>query len=132
MTDDVYHAPAAGGPGSSVSAIRSAHAVQHKQQVPTAPRLPELRRLIELRLAWYGVRDVKLGPFVGLGDGSLFVALLNAAGKLVDRVEVDRVSGALRPTRPQAARITRYLISDQGLPAGSSEAPRHLGRASFA
>jgi hypothetical protein len=84
--------------------------------VQTAPRLAELRRLIELRLAWYGVRDVTLGPFVGLGDGSLFVAMLNPAGKLVDRVEVDRETGALRPTRPQAGRITRYLISDLGLP----------------
>lgn len=64
--------------------------------------LDEISDLLERRLAWYGLRSVRLGPFRSGADGALLVDLLDTDGSVLDRVEVDRTSGALRPTRGQA------------------------------
>jgi hypothetical protein len=70
-----------------------------------------MRKRVTRSLAWYGAENVSVGPFVGLGDGTLMAVLLDRRGSMLDRVRVDRASGALRPTREQADRLLAFAPS---------------------
>jgi hypothetical protein len=58
--------------------------------------LGRLRRLLECRLAWYGLQSVEVGSIRELTEDTVFVDLHDESGVLLCRVEVDCESGAIR------------------------------------
>lgn len=69
------------------------------------PSLDDMRSMIERTLAWYGLRSVRLGSLDRRSDGAMFADLTDPDGNPLDRVEVDRMTGVLRPTGAQASRL---------------------------
>ena len=59
----------------------------------TGRDLAEIVKLLECKLAWWGFRSVKVGPFVRVGHHAISIDLLLAGGRVLCRVEVDRRSG---------------------------------------
>ena len=72
-----------------------------------ASRLRHLR----CRLAWYGLRSVKVGSFRLLTDDALLVDLLEARGVVLCRVEVDRQSGVIKTSACHT--LSRLLASER-------------------
>ena len=70
-----------------------------------------LRHLLRCRLAWYGLRSVRLGSFRLLTYDALLVDLLEARGFVLCRVEVDRQSGAIK--RWACHTLSRLLASER-------------------
>ncbi len=54
----------------------------------------EIVELVKRKLAWFGLRSVKIGPFVKVNDRAIVIDLL-ADGNFLCRIEVDRQSGAI-------------------------------------
>ena len=54
----------------------------------TGTDLADIVRLIERKLAWYGFTSVKVGPFIRIRGGKVFVDLLDR-GELLCRLELD-------------------------------------------
>jgi hypothetical protein len=57
----------------------------------TGGDLAEIVGLLECKLAWYGFRSVKVGPFIRVNDNTVSIDLLNR-GDVLCRIELDRRS----------------------------------------
>jgi hypothetical protein len=66
-------------------------------------------RLLQSRLDWYGFRSVKAGQLRQLGEHTFLVDLHNASGTFLCRIEIDRESGALRPSAKPV--LVRLLVA---------------------
>jgi hypothetical protein len=68
-----------------------------------------VHRLLKCRLAWYGLRSVEVGSFRLLTQNTFLVDLFQAGGTAL-RVEVDRRSGAIKPSAAQPlSRLLTWL-----------------------
>jgi hypothetical protein len=65
----------------------------HTSDIPelTGSDLAEIVGLLECKLAWYGFRSVKVGPFIRVNDNTVSIDLLNHGDGLC-RIELDRRS----------------------------------------
>lgn len=54
----------------------------------TGTDLADIVRLIERKLAWYGFTSVKVGPFIRIRGGKVFIDLLDR-GEVLCRLELD-------------------------------------------
>ena len=54
----------------------------------TGTDLADIVRLIERKLAWYGFTSVKVGPFIRITGGKVFIDLLDR-GEVLCRLELD-------------------------------------------
>jgi hypothetical protein len=54
----------------------------------TGTDLADIVRLIERKLTWYGFTSVKVGPFIQIRGGNLFIDLLER-GEVLCRLELD-------------------------------------------
>ena len=69
-----------------------------------------MQRLLKCRLAWYGLRLIEVGSLCVLTNDTLtFDLLLQGCGAVLCRVEVDRQSGAIKPSGGRA--LSRLLNS---------------------
>jgi len=55
----------------------------------TGTDLADIVRLIERKLVWYGFTSVKVGPFIRITGGKVFIDLLDR-GEVLCRLELDR------------------------------------------
>ena len=62
------------------------------RQELTAGDLAEIVELLECKLAWFGFRSVKVGPFIRVKDNTVSIDLLDR-GDVLCRIELDRRSG---------------------------------------
>jgi hypothetical protein len=65
----------------------------HTSEIPelTVSDLAEIVRLLERKLAWFGFRSIKVGPFIRVNDNAASIDLLNRDDVLC-RIELDRRS----------------------------------------
>ena len=57
----------------------------------TGSDLAEIVGFLERKLAWFGFRSVKVGPFIRVNDNTVSIDLLNR-GDVMCRIELDRRS----------------------------------------
>lgn len=67
----------------------------------TGKDLAELVDLLKLRLAWFGLHNVKIGPLVRVRDGVVQIDLLDGC-EVFCRLELDRRRGAIRFPKARA------------------------------
>jgi hypothetical protein len=68
-----------------------------------------VHHLLKCRLAWYGLRSVEVGSFQLLTQNTYLVDLFQAGGTAL-QVEVDRRSGAIKPSAAQPlSRLLTWL-----------------------
>jgi hypothetical protein len=65
----------------------------------TGTALADIVRVIERKLAWYGFTSVKIGPFIRIAGGKVFIDLLDR-GEVMCRLELDRTAEIDLHTRP--------------------------------
>jgi hypothetical protein len=67
----------------------------------TVKDLAELVDLLKIRLAWFGFRNVKIGPMVKVRDGIIQIDLLDGY-EVFCRLELDRRKGSVRFPKARA------------------------------
>ena len=72
---------------------RSLRSHVEKGQELTGRDLAEIVKLLECKLAWYGFRSVKVGPFIRIQDRKVLIDLLDR-GEVLCSLELDLQSGA--------------------------------------
>jgi hypothetical protein len=65
------------------------------------------RRLLQCRLAWYGLRAMGVGDLRDFGASTVSVDLVRPDGSFVDRLEVDREFGIV--TRSAGLALNHHL-----------------------
>ncbi len=75
---------------------------QRRQEL-TGRDVAEIVELLERKLAWFGFRSVKVGPFVRVKDNTVSIDLLDR-GEVLCRIQLDRRSGAIRPSSSDGLR----------------------------
>lgn len=65
--------------------------------------LAEIVELLECELAWFGFRSVTVGPFIRVKGNTVSIDLLDR-GEVLCRIELDRRSGAIRPSSSDGLR----------------------------
>ena len=78
--DDPPRAPRRAGGGASRG--------QAETVALTGTDLADIVRLIERKLVWYGFTSVKVGPFITITGGKVFIDLLDR-GEVLCRLELD-------------------------------------------
>jgi hypothetical protein len=58
----------------------------------TGRDLAEIVELLEVKLAWFGFRSVKVGPFIRVKDDTVSIDLMHR-GDVLCRIQLDRPSG---------------------------------------
>jgi hypothetical protein len=74
--------------------------VEPRKQL-TGRDLADIVRLLECKLAWYGFRSVKVGPFIRIQGHRVFIDLLDR-GEVLCRMELDAQSDVLDCSRGHA------------------------------
>jgi hypothetical protein len=78
----------------------------------TGKDLAEIVKLLERKLAWFGLRSVKVGPFVRVKDNTVSVDLIDCGG-LLYRIELEGWSRSIKPSSGDAlCRLMTTLRSE--------------------
>jgi hypothetical protein len=81
---------------------------KHKKQL-TGQDLADIVRLLECKLAWYGFRSVKVGPFIRLQGRKVLIDLVDR-GDVLCRMELDNKSNALGRSRSHALKLLNQFL----------------------
>jgi hypothetical protein len=69
------------------SLVKSGEGALERREHLTGRDLAEIVQLLECKLAWFGFRSVKLGPFIRVKDNTVSIDLLDG-GEMLCRIEL--------------------------------------------
>jgi hypothetical protein len=75
-------------------------------------QLAEIVKLLECKLAWYGFRSVKVGPFIRIQGRKVLIDLLDR-GEVLCRMEVDAQPDVLDRSRSHALALLMNSLQER-------------------